>query len=255
MLAVSAVIPQHTTEYPSVILIHGAANSAPVWTFWQQTLATHGWASYAIDLRGHGRSACVDLSHTSMQDYAADVQALARQLLRPPVVMGWSMGGLVAMMAAADGGVAACVALAPSTPARHRDPNVALRPGEFGPEEYGISDRHPDHQPAMPDLDREERSIALGSLGKESRLARDERQAGIIIESMPSPLLIVTGSADTQRPRARYHDLWLNADYLSAEGASHWGLVLNRRALATTIPAVLRWLAGAIQVPPPAGSG
>jgi pimeloyl-ACP methyl ester carboxylesterase len=255
MLTVSTVMPQHTTEDPSVILVHGAANSAPVWTFWQQTLAAHGWASYAIDLRGHGRNACVDLSHTSMHDYAADVQMLALQLMRPPVVMGWSMGGLVAMMAAADGGVAACVALAPSTPARHRNPTVALRTGEFGPEEYGISDRHPDDQPAMPDLDREERLIALGSLGKESRLARDERQAGVIIESIPSPLLIVTGSADTQWPRTRYHDLWLKADYLSAEGASHWGLVLNRRALAMTVPAVLRWLASAVQVPSPSGSG
>jgi pimeloyl-ACP methyl ester carboxylesterase len=255
MLAVSAVIPQHNTEHPSVILVHGAANAAPVWTFWQQALATHGWASYAIDLRGHGRSAAVDLSHISMHDYVADVQALALQLKRPPVVMGWSMGGLVAMMAAADGGVAACVALAPSLPARQRDPSVALRPGEFGPEEYGIHHRRPDDQPAMPDLDREERLIALGSLGKESRPARNERQAGVIVESMPSPLLIVTGSADTQWPRARYQGLWLTAEYLSAEGASHWGLVLNRRALATTIPAVLRWLASAVHKPSAAEGG
>ena len=95
----------------------------------------------------------------------------------------------------------------------------------------------------MPDLDREARVIALGSLGRESRLARDERQAGIVIESFPCPLLIVTGTADTQWPRQRYDDLGLQADHLSVEGASHWGLVLNRSALATMIPAVLRWMA------------
>jgi pimeloyl-ACP methyl ester carboxylesterase len=226
-------------------------NSAPVWAFWQQTLAGEGWASYAIDLRGHGHSAPLDLSRTSMHDYAADVRALAFQFKRPPVIMGWSMGGLVAMMTAADGVASACVALAPSTPARHRDTHVALRTGEFGPEEYGIRDRNPDNQRAMPDLDRDERVIALSSLGRESRLARDERQAGIVIESIPCPFLIITGTADTQWPRERYHNLWLKADYLSIEGASHWGLVLNRRALDTMIPAVLRWLAGALRVPPP----
>jgi pimeloyl-ACP methyl ester carboxylesterase len=251
MLAVSAVLPHQITEYPPIILVHGSVNSAPVWTFWQRSLAEAGWASYAIDLRGHGGSAPLDLSRTSMRDYAADVRALAQQLRRPPVIMGWSMGGLVAMMAAADGVAAACVALAPSTPARRADPTVSLRPGEFGPEEYGIRDRNPDGQRAMPDLDREERIIGLNSLGRESRLAKDERQAGVVIESIPCPLLIVTGTADTQWPRERYHSLWLKADYLSVEGASHWGLVLNRRALDTMTPAVLRWMTNALQVPPP----
>jgi pimeloyl-ACP methyl ester carboxylesterase len=245
MLAVSAVLPPHTIDAPPIILVHGSVNAASVWTFWQQMLADAGWASYALDLRGHGRSAPCDLSHTSMHDYATDVRALAVQFKRAPVIMGWSMGGLVAMMTAADGLASACVGLAPSTPARHRDANVTLRWGEFGPEEYGIRDRNPDDQPAMPDLDRDERGIALSSLGKESRLARDERQAGIVIESLPCPVLIVTGTADTQWPRERYDHLWLKADYLSVDGASHWGLVLNRRALESVAPAVLRWLTGA----------
>jgi pimeloyl-ACP methyl ester carboxylesterase len=243
MLAVAAMLPGHTTGRPSVILIHGAANSGSVWAFWQRALAEHGWASYALDLRGHGRSTALDLSHTRMADYAADVRALAQQLRRPPIVMGWSMGGLVAMTAAADGVAAACVALAPSAPARQRNPSVPLRSGEFGPEEYGITSDDPEQQPGMPDLDREERLIALASLGRESRLARDERQAGIVIESLPCPLLIVTGTADRAWPAERYRDLWLQADFLSVEGASHWGLVLSRRALTRTAPSVSQWMA------------
>jgi len=247
MLAVSAAFPDNITDLPPVILVHGAANSALVWTFWQRELAVHGWPSYAIDLRGHGRSDPTDLSHTSMHDYAADVCSLAVQFIRPPVIIGWSMGGLVAMMVAVTSVASACVALAPSTPTRRIDTSAILRTGEFGAEEYGITSRDPEYQPAMPDLDREERTVALASLCRESRLARDERKAGIVIESLPCPLLIVTGTADRQWPAKRYDNLWLRADHLSIEGASHWGLVLNRRALATTIPAVLRWIALAIQ--------
>lgn len=247
MLAVSAALPNNVTDLPPVILVHGAANSASVWTLWQRELAAHGWPSYAIDLRGHGRSDPIDLSHTSMHDYAADGRSLAVQFMRPPVVIGWSMGGLVVMMVAATGVAGACVALAPSVPMRQIDTSAVLQPGEFGAEEYGITNRDPEYQPAMPDLDREERTMALASLCRESRLARDERKAGIVIESLPCPLLIVTGTADRQWPAERYNDLWLRADPLSVEGASHWGLVLNRRALATTIPAVLRWIVLAIQ--------
>ncbi len=247
MLAVSTTLPNHLTDRSPIILVHGAANSASVWTFWQRELAAHGWPSYAIDLRGHGRSDPIDLSHASMQDYAADVHVLAAQFARPPVLIGWSMGGLVALMVAASGVATACVGLAPSTPARQPNTAVAVRVGEFGAEEYGITSRDPAKQPAMLDLDREERTVALASLGRESRFARDGRQRGIVIESLPCPLLIVTGTRDRQWPRERYNDLWLPADHLSVEGASHWGLVLNRRALATAIPAVLRWLESAIQ--------
>lgn len=246
MLAVSTALPDEVTDLPPVILVHGATSSALVWTFWQRELATRGWTSHALDLRGHGRSDPIDLSHTRMQDYAADVRSLAGQFTRAPVVIGWSMGGLVAMMVAAAGGATACVGLAPSTPSKQIDAAVALRSGEFGPEEYGITNRDLDAQPAMPDLDREERAIALASLGRESRLARDERKAGIVIEAVPCPLLIVTGTADRQWPRQRYENLPLMADHLSVEGASHWGLVLNRRMLATAIPAVLRWTTLAI---------
>lgn len=247
MLAVSATLPGHPGTHPPIVLVHGAANSASIWPLWQRELAALGWASYAIDLRGHGRSQRIDLSRTDMHDYAADVCALARQFKPPPVVLGWSMGGLVAMMVGAAGLASAVVALAPSIPARQRDPAVELRTGEFGPEEYGITHHDPEGQRAMPDLDREERLIALASLGRESRLAKDERKAGIVVESLPCPLLLVTGTADKAWPVERYQGLWQKADNLSVEGASHWGLVLNRRALATLIPAASRWLTGALQ--------
>jgi pimeloyl-ACP methyl ester carboxylesterase len=213
-----------------------------VWKFWQQESTRHGWAAFAVDLRGHGNSTCSNLAHASMEDYAADVRTLVRQFHRRAVLMGWSLGGLVAMMVAASDPVAACVGLAPSVPAQRADTALPLRLGEFVPEEYGIRSMDPENQPEMPDLDREERMVALASLGHESRLARDERKRGIIIHALSCPLLIVTGTQDKQWPRDRYDDLWLAADHLSVEGASHWGLVLNRRALSQAIPSVLRWI-------------
>ena len=161
----------------AIVLVHGAANSAGVWQLWQTALAGHGWTTHAVDLRGHGADA-TDLSTVSMRDYAADVAEFARSLAALPVVMGWSMGGLVAMMAARAGIAAACVGLAPSTPAMSVDAVPPLRTGVFGPEEYGIAGRDPNDQPAMPDLDLDERNVALASLASESRLARDERKAG-----------------------------------------------------------------------------
>ena len=156
--------------------------------------------------------------------------------------MGWSMGGLVAMMVAAKGDSAASIGLAPSTPTLMLDARVDVRDGEFGAEEYGITSDDPADQRAMPDLDMEERNVALASLGRESRYARDDRKAGIVIESLPCPLLIVTGSDDRQWPTAHYDGLWLDANAHEVADASHWGLVLSRRSLATMQPVITAWV-------------
>ena len=241
-IAVSVTLPEKDQGRPPIVLVHGAANSAAVWTYWTPLLACDGWPVYAVDLRGHGASTSTSLARVSMHDYAADVRRIVEQFGRRPVIIGWSMGGLVAMIAAEAGLASACVGLAPSIPARCLDPTVVLREGEFGPEEYGITCRDPDHQSMMPDLDREERLVALESLGRESRYARDERQRGIVIQQLPCPLMVVTGDRDQQWPRERYKDLHLPADYLTAKGASHWGLVLNRRALNCLALSLLAWL-------------
>jgi len=182
-----------------------------------------------------------------MQDYADDVMEAVRLLDRERgvVLMGWSMGGLVAMMAAGGCEARAVVGLAPSAPATERNPDKVIQHGEFGPEEYGITSDDPREQRAMPDLEIDERVIALASLGRESRYARGERAAGIVIDSLPCPLLIATGSADALWPRSRYDGLHLPADHISATGASHWGLVLNRRTVSVLAREVSMWLSPA----------
>lgn len=230
-----------SSDRPPVVLVHGAANSSVVWRYWQASLAEQGWSSHALDLRGHGSSEG-SVDGATMTDYADDVVAFTEGLPMAPVLMGWSMGGLVALMVAARGRAKACVALAPSAPADWRDEGVEIRRGVFGPEEYGITSDEPADQPTMPDLDIEERAVGIESLSPESRAARDDRKAGIVVESLPCPLLVVTGSEDRDWPRSAYDGMHLPADYFEAAGASHWGLVLNRRALPDLADRVTDWL-------------
>ena len=246
MIAVTASLPSDISAGPPIVLVHGGANSAMVWTYWQRELADLGWSSYAIDLRGHGKSDPIDLSDTSMRDYADDVKRLVDELKQPPVIIGWSMGGLVAQMAATSGTIAVWVGLEPSPPVLQVDSSLTLRNGVFDSAEYGIADPDPHTQTTMPDLDIEERKVALASLGLESRRARDERKRGIVSESVPCPFLVVNGTLSRDRSE-KGHVERLASDRLVVEGASHWGLVLNRRALRTLVPDVLNWISGAAQ--------
>jgi hypothetical protein len=103
----------------------------------------------------------------------------------------------------------------------------------------------------MPDLDGDERRVALASLGRESRRARDERKAGVVLTALPCPALVVASTGDASFPTAGYDSLCVPAAIRIVGGASHWGLVLNRRVLVTLVPTVVDWLNAALSGPVP----
>lgn len=233
---------------PPVVLVHGAANSAGVWRFWRERLEADGYATRAPDLRGHGRAPCDDLGRVSMAEYVADVVAAVDGLPGPPVLVGWSMGGLIALMYGAVAPTLGVLALGPSTPGPLLEAPAAQppSPGVFGPEAYGITTVTSLTQPTMPDLEPEEIRIALASLGPESAFARQERRRGVWFppRGFEGSILVAAGERDeTFPPRAcRRVARFLDAGYVEFPGASHWGLVLNRRALASAWPAIGAWL-------------
>jgi pimeloyl-ACP methyl ester carboxylesterase len=143
-----------------------------------------------------------------MSNYAAVAVRAAEWLPPPRALCGWSMGGLVALIAAGRAEAARLVLLEASPPAEVQgfDEAVPLAPGTFDPEEtYGP---FPPGIPARP----------------ESALARAERKRGISVPRLPCPALVVSGDEFGKERGAiagRY-----GAEALSLPGLDHWGLVL-----------------------------
>lgn len=83
------------------VLLHG------VTTWWQTFLPVlPGFAiryhTYALDLRGHGRSSWVSGAYTVRHE-AEDVIAFLRQTVKEPaLLLGWSLGAMVALVVAAE---------------------------------------------------------------------------------------------------------------------------------------------------------
>ena len=88
--------PQSIHSTP-LLFVHGAWHGSWCWKeHFLPYFAQHGYASYTFDLRDHGTGASGShLRWTRIADYVADVEQIARQLDRPPVLIGHSMGGLV----------------------------------------------------------------------------------------------------------------------------------------------------------------
>ncbi|QLG86909.1 alpha/beta fold hydrolase [Chitinibacter bivalviorum] len=102
---------------PPILLLHGAFAGAWCWQQVQQDLATAGWESYALSLRGHGNSdGAMLLASATMNDYIADVQVALDTIGRPCVLIGHSLGGYLAQHIAERQDVAALALLASIPP-------------------------------------------------------------------------------------------------------------------------------------------
>lgn len=102
------------SDRPPLLFVHGSFCAAWVWSeYFLPYFAERGWHCAAVSLRGHGGSAGYgQLDSFGLADYVADVQETARRLGRRPVVVGHSLGGMVAQHYVRQHGAAGLVMLA-----------------------------------------------------------------------------------------------------------------------------------------------
>ncbi|MBI3451737.1 MAG: alpha/beta hydrolase [Rhodospirillales bacterium] len=87
-------------ELPSVVFVHGAGMDHTVWTLQTRWFAHHGRNVLAVDLPGHGRSEGPALtSIESLADWI--IRFLDAGEVKKAALIGHSMGGLIALEAAA----------------------------------------------------------------------------------------------------------------------------------------------------------
>lgn len=100
---------------PSLVLLHGLGHRRQAWDAVLDLLTPHRDV-IAVDLPGHGESPPLDLSHRSVTDaLAAELIELTGELgLDRPHLAGNSLGGRIALEAAARGQAASVTALSPA---------------------------------------------------------------------------------------------------------------------------------------------
>jgi pimeloyl-ACP methyl ester carboxylesterase len=131
--AVDGAATETTDDRPPVLLLHGMMGGAWQFDGFQRALSRAGYRSLALDYRGHHGSRPVRrLGGTRVSEYVDDALTACRHLGERPIVVGQSMGGLIAQVLAGGGNASAAV-LVCSLPPRGirwrgaRDPRFAWR--------------------------------------------------------------------------------------------------------------------------------
>lgn len=105
----------------TIIMIHGMWGSGEIWDGYKAYFEAQGYKVIAPTLRWHGEKhikvAPQELGTVSLLDYAADLERDIRALDEKPIIMGHSMGGLLAQILASRGLGEKLVLLTSASPA------------------------------------------------------------------------------------------------------------------------------------------
>jgi non-heme chloroperoxidase len=89
-------------RHPSVFFLPGGGQTRIAWRRSADSLAARGYRVVAMDLRGHGDSDWAADADYSIDAFVADITAVVAALPMPPVLVGASIGGIAALIAAAE---------------------------------------------------------------------------------------------------------------------------------------------------------
>lgn len=229
-----------------VLMIHGAFCGPWSLDGLKDKFEIAGYDVTAPCLRFHdGSPVPAALGSTGLGDYVADLEEEIAALDAPPILVGHSMGGLLAQMVAARNPVAALILLAPSAPwgvapttlfeigaahAMHLNPgywNKVLEPSR------DVALAH-----SLDKLPRDMRDAVYGRFVSESgratfeimNWALDMNQASAVdAASVTAPLLFLTGSDDRINPPST---------------VAHIAARYGSRATADVLPGMGHWLIG-----------
>jgi pimeloyl-ACP methyl ester carboxylesterase len=240
----------------SVLFVHGMWGGSWYLRNYLEAAARAGWDAWAVDLRGHGDSPAEGgLGGVSLFDYVADVRRCLDQL-GEVVLVGHSMGGLIAQKAAEGGGIAAAAFLTSAPPRGILSVSwpVASRLVRYVPDmlagrAFKGSRAHADFL-FLNGLDPESRDRVFPLFGAESgRAARELALGGLAVDpaAVRCPTLVVGAEHDRITPvriqrriAARYR-----SEYQEATGHAH--MLMLERGWEEPFGGILAWMQRAIR--------
>lgn len=159
-----------------ILFLHGGGQTRYAWARSAKALAARGYYAVALDLRGHGES---DWSPDGRYDgarFTADGAAVAATFTRLPIVVGASLGGMVAMMVEGHtrpGSFAAVVLVDVAHEMRNAGVARVIAFMESGADGFGSLEEASDAVASY--LDNRKRPSSLEGLKKNLRLRDDGR--------------------------------------------------------------------------------
>ncbi|MFP6850429.1 MAG: alpha/beta hydrolase [Pseudomonas sp.] len=120
--------PEHA---PYAVLVPGAGQTRRAWAATAHRLSQTGYRVLSLDLRGHGGSDWAADGDYGIDAFVADIETVLASLAAPAVLVGASIGGIAALIAAAGSSAARVAGLVLVDVVPHMQPQGLQRIRDF----------------------------------------------------------------------------------------------------------------------------
>jgi len=249
-ISIISVLPKSAENSKNMVFIHMSWGGAWVFNLYMDYFAQRGYICHALDLRGHGESGGTVVGAT-MQDYVDDVKTVVENLnIDNPIIVGHSLGGLVALMYSAQHGSSATISLdgSPSLEVQQSSEEKTY-PESYTPQSAGMPTNPIKAMMALKDIYPWNLMKMKKMLKTESGIARSERKKGISIpkDKLTQPLLFIGAENGASLPfgigieKAKKQAEYYGSKVIEIKGATHPGLLIGRHWKASAL-AMASWL-------------
>jgi pimeloyl-ACP methyl ester carboxylesterase len=237
---------QSNLKRPHLLFVHGAYTGSWMWSKYIPHFISEGWKCYAMNMRSHYKSRVLDMTRVSFDDYLEDIWEIIDECGEPPIIIGFSMGGILVQKLAETVEFAGMVLI---------DTSISKQVHELVP--YKDTDKitHGIIEPApvreeISSIDESEEDIIFQKkyLSMESSKAFSSFMfsygGGISINSSlitcPSLVIKAVNSGDDDK-RGRATAEQLNSEYTGFWNTTHTGLLAGQRYMEV-VDRIMEWL-------------
>ncbi|WP_340025494.1 alpha/beta hydrolase family protein [Paenibacillus sp. FSL K6-1096] len=243
--------PQGTEHRPPLLLIHGAYTGSWMWSKYIPHFIREGWTCYAMNLRGHYRSRVLDMTRITFEDYLEDIREVIKEVTaergEAPIVIGFSMGGILSQKLAETERFAGLVLMDSSLCREVHDlvPYSGLvpsRPVNVVP--APVREEAASIDESAEDIAFQRKYLTMESARAFSAFSFFFSATGIPVDrsAVHCPCLVIHAvNSDEEERQGQANADYFRAEYRGLWNTTHTGLLVGQRYLEG-VQTVLEWL-------------
>ncbi|QOS80403.1 alpha/beta fold hydrolase [Paenibacillus sp. JNUCC31] len=241
-------LSENPIKRPHLLFVHGAYTGSWMWSKYIPHFVEQGWTCYVMNLRSHYKSRVMDMTKITFDNYLEDIQEVLAEFDEPPVLIGFSMGGILSQKIAETNALTGLVVidssvsqeihhLMPYPKSDQITPDIIIPPPAR--EEQSSIDETAEDIAFQRKYLQMESSQAFLTFSTASGLSGGVSINGDLI-TCPS-LVIKAVESDDEERRGQLTAEQLGAEYAGLWNTTHTGLLVGQRYMEV-VEIILQWL-------------
>lgn len=234
-------------QRPPLLFVHGAFTGSWMWSKYIPHFIHEGWTCYVMNMRSHYRSRLLDMTRITFEDYLEDIKEIITACRIPPILIGFSMGGILCQKLAETVEIAGLVLIESSISKEVHDQvpykDIApIAPSLIIPaparEELSSIDE------SIDDIEFQRKYLTMESSKAFGAFSFHYGAEGISIDSSLitcKSLVIMAVNSDDDDQRGKVTAEHLCADYYGLWNTTHTGVLVGQRC-KEVVDIILDWL-------------